>query len=152
MILTHSLMLSAIGLMWASAPEPSFRAGLVLGAPVGLSAALDLSPRFAAHLTLTPPSDRTELGSRLDLVYRPPDLGGELASIARGLFWFGAGLRWTLEAEQDSAFGLRVPFGFSVLLPAGEAELYAEIAPALVLSPELAALVEAGLGLRFGFF
>lgn len=128
------------------------RLGLQLGAPVGLSAAVDLGPNFALHLSLSPPSDRSELGARLDLIYRLPELGGDISSIAAAHFWFGPGLRWTLDPGARSDLGARVPFGLSVWPEARDWELYAEIAPVLVLTPDLSALVEAGVGLRFDLF
>ena len=128
------------------------RLGLAVGAPMGLSAAMDLAQSFGLHLGLSPPSDRTQLGTRLDFVYRPGDLGGEVASLGVGRFWFGAGVRWTLDEESQSSLGLRVPFGFSFFADSEAAEIFAEIAPALAVYPERQASVEAGLGLRLSLF
>lgn len=133
-------------------PVSDLRLGLHLGAPAGLTAALDLAPRFATHLILTPPSDGSELGARLDLLYRLPELAGDIGPVGRVLFWFGPGLRWTHDDEGRAHLGSRVPFGVSLFSSGRGDEVYAEIAPGLVFYPGLRALVEAGVGLRLALF
>lgn len=81
-------------------PAPSsVRVGLSVGTPVGFTAALDANPWLSAHLLLSPAAEASELGLRLDVVYRPPGLGGDLGSIGKVSFWFGPGLRWTTGFE-----------------------------------------------------
>lgn len=128
------------------------RVGLQAGAPTGLTAAFDLGSSFVTHLLVSPPSDGTDLGARIDLLYRLPGVGDELAGLGRVSFWAGPGLRWTHGADARSQLGVRVPFGVSLFTTNGGHELYAEIAPALTVFPERRALVEAGVGLRLAVF
>ena len=66
--------------------------------------------------------------------------------------YFGAGglLRFRNSGEDDQ-FGIRLPVGVSYLFDNAPVEIFAEIGPALDLTPAVRGEVTGGIGIRYWF-
>jgi hypothetical protein len=64
-------------------------------------------------------------------------------------FYAGVGPRFESIDHHDDEFGIRVPFGMSYLFQRSPIELFGEIVPVFVLSPDTDTEVDAGVGVRF---
>ena len=145
------------------APAPLFSAGLLAGEPIGVTAALVLSDRFAFHGELGPStSQRTAWIGAIDFVYALTEVFGPIGAEGYLMPWFGAGAFYSVgKVPRDSSvpvddvhdhFGVRVPFGISFVTRQVPIEVYVEIAPALGFIPNVLGPVQGGLGLRIALF
>jgi hypothetical protein len=129
------------------------RAGIVLGEPMSLTIATDLSEGLVLQLDLgLSASDRFSGIIGMDVVYRAETIFGRIAADFWLMPWFGFGMRGAIgEDDQPNRFGFRVPIGLSLLSETDPLELYAQVAAGLSAFPERRASVDAGAGIRVGF-
>ncbi len=128
-----------------------FGAGLIAGEPTGGSAkywftdklAIDGAFGWSAH-------EHTDLYLHSDILWHNFDL----IPVSQGAMpvYFGAGglLRFRNSGEDDQ-FGIRAPVGVSYLFDKAPVEIFAEIGPALDLTPAVRGEVTGGIGFRYWF-
>ena len=128
-----------------------FGVGVTVGEPFGPSAkyffndavAIDGAFGWSTH-------DHTDFYMQSDLLWHDFDL----IPVSQGAMpvYFGAGglLRFRNSGEDDQ-FGIRVPVGVSYLFDKAPVEIFAEIGPALDLTPAVRGEVTGGVGVRFWF-
>jgi len=131
--------------------EGKFGAGLVIGEPIGPSLkyfvsdalAIDGAVRWSTH-------DHSDFYKQSDVLWHKFDL----IPVSQGTMpvYFGAGglLRFRNSGEDDQ-FGIRVPVGVSYLFDKAPVEIFAEIGPALDLTPAVRGEVTGGIGFRYWF-
>jgi hypothetical protein len=123
--------------------------GLILGAPTGISAKywLDNTHAVDAALGLGGPSIHADyLWHRWDGVPQPEPQSGRLA-----IYW-GLGARVEDEdKKKDIELAIRAVGGITYDFSRYPADLFLEVVPALVLSPDSDLEVDVGLGVRYYF-
>lgn len=128
-----------------------FGAGITLGEPIGPSlkyfftdaVAIDGAFGWSTH-------DHTDFYMQSDLLWH--DFGLIPVSQGKMPVYLGAGflVRFRNSGEDDQ-FGLRAPVGVSYLFDSVPVEIFAEMGPALDLTPSLRGEVTGGVGIRFWF-
>ena len=128
-----------------------FGVGLTFGEPTGPSlkyffndtVALDGAFGWSTH-------DHTDFYMQSDVLWHNFDL----IPVSQGKMpvYFGAGglLRFRNSGEDDQ-FGIRLPVGVSYLFGNAPVEIFAEIGPALDLTPAVRGEVTGGIGFRYWF-
>ena len=128
-----------------------FGAGVTLGEPIGASLkyfftddlAIDGAIGWSLH-------DHTDFYLHSDLLLHNFDL----IPVSQGKMplYFGAGglLRFR-NSGLDDQFGISVPVGVSYFFDSAPVEVFAEVGPALELTPSLRGEVTGGVGVRFWF-
>jgi hypothetical protein len=143
----------------AQPPEDHFalrsklRAGFLVGNPLSLSIATDLSEGLVLQLDLgLSPSNRFSGIVGMDVVYRAETVFGRIGADLWLMPWFGFGMRGAVgEGGEESRFGFRVPIGLSLLSELEPLELYGQAAIGLSAFPVRRASIDAGGGIRVGF-
>lgn len=136
---------------FAASPAGKFGVGIILGEPTGASAkywlndtmAVDGAAGWSAH-------DHTDFYLHSDLLWHKLDLvpldQGRLAG------YIGAGgLVRFRDDHHDNQFGLRVPVGVSYMFDNAPVDVFAEIAPAVDVSPDVRGEITGGVGIRYWF-
>ncbi len=128
-----------------------FGAGFTVGEPIGPSLkyffndslAIDGAFGWSLH-------DHTDFYMQSDLLWHNFDLIP--VSQGRMPVYFGVGglLRFRNSGEDDQ-FGIRAPVGVSYLFDNVPVDIFAEIGPALDLTPTVRGEVTGGIGIRFWF-
>ncbi len=125
-----------------------FGVGAVLGEPTGLTAKQYVSDDIAFDATVY-----WSFVAR-DTFYVHVDYLHHTDSFfdirAEGLSFY-AGIGGMIQLSADPAFGPRIPFGVSYMLPGLPVETFFEIGPMLLLYPETAAAGSLGIGARYYF-
>ncbi|MGA9450623.1 MAG: hypothetical protein WBW41_04670 [Verrucomicrobiia bacterium] len=128
-----------------------FGIGITFGEPIGPSlkyffsdtVAIDGAFGWSLH-------DHTDFYMQSDLLWHNFDL----IPVSQGKLpvYFGAGglLRFRNSGEDDQ-FGIRAPVGVSYLFDSVPMEVFAEVGPALELTPSLRGEFTGGVGIRFWF-
>ena len=120
-------------------------AGIILGDPMGLTAKFWFDNTRALDLGLGFTGDSSVYADFLwqswSLFRQPKE--GKLGAYA--------GIGGRLEVEEDSAFGIRVPFGANYWAPRNPIELFVELAPVFPLTSKRSTSLDAVLGARFYF-
>jgi hypothetical protein len=129
------------------------RAGILIGNPLSISIATDLSEGLVLQLDLgLSPSRRFSGIVGMDVVYRAERIFGRVTADLWLMPWFGFGMRGAIgEGDQVNRFGFRVPVGLSLLSEVEPLELYGQVAVGVSAFPERRASLDAGGGIRVGF-
>lgn len=141
----------------AGSPEfplrSKLRAGLLIGNPLSISLATDLSEGLVLQLDLGLSfSDDFSGIVGMDVVYRAESIFGRISADLWLMPWVGFGMRGAIgEGEQPNRFGFRIPAGVSMLSEVEPLELYGQVAVGLSAFPERRASIDAGGGIRIGF-
>lgn len=128
-----------------------FGAGVTLGEPIGPSLkyffndclAIDGAFGWSLH-------DHTDFYMQSDLLWHNFDL----IPVSQGrmaLYFGGGGLVRFRNSGQDDQFAVRAPVGVSYLFDNVPVDIFAEVGPALDLTPSLRGEVTGGIGVRFWF-
>jgi hypothetical protein len=128
-----------------------FGAGLIVGEPTGASlkywfndlVAIDGAIGLSLH-------DHSDLYLHSDILWHNFDLIPVSQGKAPVYFGVGGLLRFRNSGEDDQ-FGIRVPVGVSYLFDNAPVDIFAEIGPALDLTPAVRGEVTGGVGIRFWF-
>ena len=132
-----------------------FAAGVILGEPTGLSVKYWLNETLAIDgaLGVSFNHDNDNDGSfylHSDVLWHNFDL----LKVSQGRLpvYFGVGglLRFR-DNNEDNQFGIRVPVGLSYLFDDAPVEIFAEVGPALDLTPAVQGEITGGVGVRFRF-
>lgn len=119
--------------------------GLGLGQPMGVTGKFWLSPNSAVDAMMG-----YHFGDNFDLhgdfLYHVYPFAPQQSGLP---IYIGAGAR--ILAGDDTQFGIRLPFGISYFLPEHRMELFAEIAPVIVLT-DIDAAVDGMIGVRIYAF
>ena len=129
------------------------RAGFLIGNPLSISLATDLSEGLVLQLDLgISPSSRFSGIIGMDVVYRAETIFGRVTRDLWLMPWVGFGMRGAIgEDDQPNRFGFRIPIGLSLLSEVEPLELYGQAAIGLSAFPERRASIDAGGGVRVGF-
>ena len=150
---TNTKMASQLGPATGSVNDMTgkFGVGFTFGEPIGPSlkyffndsVAIDGAFGWSLH-------DHTDFYMQSDLLWH----NFELIPVSQGKMpvYFGAGglLRFRNSGEGDQ-FGIRAPVGVSYFFENAPVEIFAEVGPALDLTPSLRGEVTGGIGVRFWF-
>jgi hypothetical protein len=142
--------------------RPALSVGLLVGGPIGATAEVGISERFAVHVDAGASTlARVRYIGAVDVVYALWDVFGPIADVGFMMPWFGLGARYAVGRtplhsdvplhNTGDHFGIRVPFGISYVTRGVPVEVFVEIAPALGFIPNPLAALDGGLGVRVGF-
>lgn len=128
-----------------------FGAGIILGEPTGASAkywlndtlAIDGAAGWSFH-------DHTDFYLHSDLLWHKLDLVPVTRGRLAGYLGAGGLVRFR-DDHYDNQFGVRVPVGVSYMLDNAPVDVFAEIAPALDVAPDVRGEITGGVGLRYWF-
>jgi hypothetical protein len=151
-------VLWALALLSIAQPTADFpldsklRAGILIGNPLSITVATDLSEGLVLQLDLGISPSREFSGVLgMDVVYRAEQIFGRVLGDLWMMPWVGLGIRGAVaEGDFTDRYGLRVPVGVSVLSELEPVELYLQTAVGLSLFPERRASIDIGLGIRVG--
>ena len=129
------------------------RAGILIGNPLAITIATDLSEGLVLQLDLgLSPSDDFSGIVGMDVVYRAETIFGNIARDLWLMPWVGFGMRGAVgEGDEEDRFGFRVPVGISLLSDLEPVEVYAQTAIGLSAFPVRRASIDVGGGIRVGF-
>ena len=128
-----------------------FGAGVTLGEPIGASLkyffsdALAIDGAFGWSL-----HDHTDFYMQSDLLWHTFDLI-PVSPGRMGIYFGGGGLLRFRNSGEDDEFGLRAPVGVTYLFDSVPVDIFAEVGPALDLTPSVRGEVTGGIGVRFWF-
>ena len=125
--------------------------GVTIGEPIGASLKYFFNDTMAVDGALGwSTHEHTDLYMQSDLLWHNFDL----IPVSQGQMpvYFGVGglVRFRNNGE-DKPVGIRVPVGLSYLFDNAPVEIFAEIGPALELTPDVRGEVTGGIGIRFWF-
>lgn len=126
-------------------------AGMIIGEPIGGSLkywfndtlAIDGAVGWSAH-------DHTDLYLHSDVLWHNFDL----IPVSKGRLpvYFGVGGLFRFRDDsRDNQAGVRVPVGVSYMFDNAPIDVFAEIAPAIDVSPDVRGELTGGVGIRFWF-
>ena len=128
-----------------------FGVGVTLGEPMGgslkyfFSDALAIDGAFGWSL-----HDHTDFYMQSDLLWHNFDLI-PVSQGRMGVYFGGGGLLRFRNSGEDDQFGIRAPVGVTYLFDSVPIDIFAEVGPALDLSPSVRGEVTGGIGVRFWF-
>ncbi len=140
----------------SSLAQGRFGFGLVFGEPTGLSwkYKLDRSNAFDGVVGFSP-EDRFRIHADYLWIGHPFNDGsfslhyGLGAAIGFGRTSYLATRDGYFIRTQELGFAVRVPIGIDYAIPRSPLELYFELAPIIILTPDAGVGIDAGLGIRF---
>jgi len=142
-------VLAAVCTVTLPSMSHAFGVGVIAGEPTGVSFKQWLSGGNALDGALAWSFDGPDAFSvHIDYLYHMV-AAGELR-IPGWKFYIGMGGRLKLE-EDDSRFGLRVPFGVNYLFKTSPFDFFAEVGPILDLAPATEIQMSFGVGIRYFF-
>lgn len=157
MFLTALLMMTPfVALKAASAPERNLggpaRAGDLgvgaqLGVPIGVSLKYWMDNRLAIQGTLGTWS--SEFTATADIVWHDPNAFKSAGSNDAPGFYLGGGLY--ISGDDDDELGIRGLAGLNYFFPDNPFEVYAELAPTLILEDDTEGDLTGGVGGRYYF-
>lgn len=144
-------LLSAVSASRAAQAGQSrdFGAGVILGAPTGLSAKFWMTEVAAVDGALAwhfGDDDRLQL--HVDHLWHMYFSGIQVPDAKLPLY---AGLGLRVLAGHHSEAGLRIPLGVSYLSEHAPVEIFAELVPVMDFAPDTEADIEGGVGIRYYF-
>ena len=77
----------------------------------------------------------------------------DLIPVSRGRLpvYIGGGALVRLRDDEDNQVGIRIPVGLSYMFDNAPIDIFAEIAPAIDIAPDVRGEVTGGIGIRFWF-
>jgi hypothetical protein len=125
--------------------------GIILGEPTGGSVKYWLSDTLAVDGAAGWSShDKTDFYVHGDVLWH----NFELIPVPQGRLpvYFGVGgLVRFRDDHQDNQAGVRVPVGLSYMFDHAPVDIFVEIAPAVIVTPDLRGDLTGGIGIRFWF-
>jgi hypothetical protein len=128
-----------------------FGVGIILGEPIGPSLKYFIDDTLAIDGALGwSTHDHTDFYLHSDVLWHNFDLVP--VSQGKAPVYIGGGLLLRFRnSGQEDQFGLRVPVGVSYIFDTAPVDIFAEIGPALDLTPAVRGEVTGGVGIRFWF-
>lgn len=133
LVLVLSVMTAGSAL--AGKNTEGFGLGLMLGEPSGLSAKLWTGKRTAFDAGLAwSTKNNSGVSAHVDYIWHVHDM----INVDRGIlpFYYGFGVRYRGQDEQDDNFGIRIPLGLNYLFGHSSFDVFFEIAPVLDFTPD----------------
>jgi hypothetical protein len=128
-----------------------FGAGVIIGEPIGASLKYFVNDTMAIDGALgVSLHEHSGLYLHGDVLWHNFDL----VPVSQGklpLYLGVGGLLRLRNSNYDDQFGIRVPVGVSYLFDNAPVDIFAEIGPALDLTPSVRGEVTGGVGIRFWF-
>ena len=146
--------------VYAKLNNHNFRSGVILGDPTGLTAKLWTDDDHAFDFGFAWAKGNryyngenhdwehhTSIYANVDYLWHFRDVFND----ANVPLYIGVG--WQLRTNQNAnaQFGVRIPFGIAYEFPRAPIEIFAEIAPAVILVPSSEFDTNGGIGARFYF-
>jgi hypothetical protein len=136
-ILALIVVLSAVAAGPASAGKNTegFGLGLMAGEPNGLSAKIWTGKRTAFDAGLGwSTKDGAGVAAHVDYLWHVHDM----RRTDRGIlpFYYGIGIRYRDQEDQDDNFGVRIPLGLNYLFGSSAFDVFFEVAPVIDFTPE----------------
>ena len=126
-----------------------FGVGFIIGAPTGLSIKNWLGPHqaFDAAAAWTTSGDEHSLYLHADMLIQRPN------AIHLDPVWLDwhYGLGFAMNLKDDTETRLRIPIGLDYGLTSIPLEFFAELVPAVLLTPDTGFDIDGGLGVRIFF-
>ncbi|MBU2575315.1 MAG: hypothetical protein KKH28_14700 [Elusimicrobia bacterium] len=138
-------LLACQSAVYAAQGGGRFGAGIILGAPTGLSAKYWLDKTRAVDGAL----GFGDLSLHADYLRHGTGLLGQPKSGRLSTYW-GVGAK-IKDHKDGTVFGLRAVGGAAYEFPKNPAEVFFELAPVLRLSPDSGWDLDAGIGVRYYF-
>ena len=148
-----------LGAVPAAQAQSRFGFGFILGEPTGLSFKYRMNRDNAVDGAIGfSPWDRARI--HVDYLWHARPFRDPNFALHYGIglaVGFGGEDRFFFSRKGDGyvvrsrslGFGARVPFGIDFMIPRSPIELFFEIAPLVVLSPDAGVGIDFGLGVRF---
>lgn len=151
-----SIVLLVSGFVFpVQASEDKFGIGVIAGSPTGVTIKNWLDKKAAIDMAIdwsTSGTDKFYLQADYLLhdysLLQPKDIKGKIA------VYYGLGVFFQLVDNTqgvDDIVGLRLPVGLSYFIPKSPVEIFVEIIPLLVVSPDSDFDVESAIGARYYF-
>jgi hypothetical protein len=130
-----------------------FGAGIILGEPTGASLKYWLNDTLAIDGAVGASFNDDDHDSNF---YLHSDLlihNFDLIPVPQGRLpiYFGAGALVRFRDDEDNQVGIRIPVGVSYLFDNAPIDVFAEIAPAIDVAPDVRGEITGGIGIRFWF-
>ncbi|MDE3068737.1 MAG: hypothetical protein KGJ60_14480 [Verrucomicrobiota bacterium] len=128
-----------------------FGAGVIVGEPTGASLKYWLTPNIAADFAGGWSFyDHADAEVQADLLWH--DFNLLPVSQGRLPVYFGVGALGRFRHDRwDDQAGIRVPVGISYMMEGTPLDVFAEIGPALIFTPDVRGQVTGGIGVRYWF-
>ncbi len=135
-------------LNFASAQDRGFGAGIMVGAPTGITMKLWQSHSAAIDGAVAWSFERSS-SLQVNLDYVEHSFG--VIKVEKGSlpFYYGIGAR--VQAGGDAALGVRIPLGLDYLFAHDPLDAFVEIAPILQIAPSTTFDLDGAIGVRFFF-
>ena len=150
-MIKYVILLSAVLITFCSAAgtaQEGFGIGIIIGEPTGISFKNWLSPTRAVDgAAAWSFGGEDALHLHADYLFH----NSNLARVESGklLLYYGLGAR--LKLQDQSRFGVRIPFGVAYLLEASPLDFFLEIVPIMDLAPDTELEFNGGFGARLYF-
>ncbi len=133
-----------------SAQDKGYGAGIILGAPTGISGKywLDKTNAIDAAIGYSFLENASRFSFHVDYLYHNYSI---IKSSIVVPVYYGFGLRMRFKSGEEGSVGIRGVLGASLYLRDQPIELFVEIAPSFRLLPSTALDFDAGLGARYYF-
>jgi len=130
--------------------------GIILGAPTGISVKTWTTATNAAVLGIAWNLEEEDISVHFHIDYiwhnfRALNVDVEQPEGRLG-FYYGIGSRLSVETDEDSRLGPRLPIGLNYVLLKVPIDFFLEIAPILDIVPDIDFALNGGIGARFFFF
>ncbi len=119
--------------------------GVVVGSPIGPTMKYWIDNTMAFDVGVGFDEDPVFYG---DLLFHNWGMVNQPANGRLG-FYAGVGPRFESIDHHDDEFGIRVPLGVDFLFNNSPVEIFLELAPVFVVSPDTDAALDGGVGVRF---
>lgn len=133
--------------------QGKFGAGFVFGEPTGIAWKYRISQLNALDGALGfSPFDRYRM--HVDYLWHSTPFQEQRLVLHYGVgaaIGFGRGKYSYFLRDQEIGFAARVPIGLSYLIPRSPVDLFIEVAPMMIFTPNTGVGIDGGLGARFYF-
>jgi hypothetical protein len=131
-----------------------FGAGIILGEPTGAALKYWLSDRLAIDGAIG--ASYNDDGDQDASFYLHSDVlwhEFDLLPVSKGRLpvYIGAGVLVRFRDNEDNQVGVRIPVGLSYMFDNAPVDIFAEIAPAIDVTPSVRGEVTGGIGIRLWF-
>jgi hypothetical protein len=138
----------------STAYSERFGVGIILGEPTGASLKYWLNDTIAIDGAIgasfnDDADDDSSFYLHSDLLWHNFDL----IPVPRGRLpvYIGAGALVRFRDDEDNQVGVRIPVGLSYMFDNAPIDIFAEIAPAIDVAPDVRGEVTGGIGIRYWF-